>query len=132
MNRTEHAPDNAHCGEKSDDFGSRTELPQRKANELEYSAQCHGRGVSVVQVPSEASAAQRARWLSELSDALEEARRVIGQLSAADGQINAAELNARIDAIRLEVQALRLRRNPQPERDSDPEWTKDFPWKRSA
>jgi hypothetical protein len=45
VNRTEHEQNNAQSGQKSDDFGSRTEQPQRKANGLEYSARRHGRGV---------------------------------------------------------------------------------------
>jgi hypothetical protein len=86
----------------------------------------------VVRVSNEDSAGRRARWLAELADALEEARRLINQLGAADGQVDAVELYARIEAVRLEVQAMRLRRSSGRGGDFDPEWTKDFPWRCSA
>jgi acyl-CoA reductase-like NAD-dependent aldehyde dehydrogenase len=86
----------------------------------------------VVGRPNEDSAARRARWLAELADALEEARRLIKQLGAAEGQIDAVELYARIEAVRLEVQAMRLRRFSASADKIDREWTKDFPWRCSA
>ena len=76
------------------------------------------------------AAARRARWLAELGDALDEARQVAKQLGAAEGRVEMVELYARIEAVRLEVQAMRLRR-PRPRADIDPEWM-DLPWKRSA
>ena len=82
--------------------------------------------------PNEDSAARRARWLAELADALEEARRLIKQLGAAEGQIDAVELYARIEAVRLEVQAMRLRRSSASADKIGREWTKDFPWRCSA
>jgi hypothetical protein len=89
-------------------------------------------GVRVVRSASEESAAQRARWLAELACALDEARRLIKRLGAAEGRIDAVELYARIEAVRLEVQAIRLRRSMGGGADSHPEWTENFPWKRSA
>lgn len=86
----------------------------------------------MVRVPNEDSAAQRARWLAELSDALDDARYLVNQLGAGDGRIEAVELYARIEAVRLEVQAMRLRRICGGSEDFGPEWTKDIPWKRSA
>jgi hypothetical protein len=86
----------------------------------------------VVGVPIEDSAARRARWLAELADALEEARRLIKQLGAAEGQIDAVELYARIEAVRLEVQSMRIRRSSAAGDKFDREWTKDFPWRCSA
>ena len=88
-------------------------------------------GSKVVRVPSQDSAA-RARWLAELADALDEARRLIKQLGAAEGRLEAVELYARIEAVRLEVQAMRLRRPALGGRKAGSEWTKDFPWKCSA
>jgi hypothetical protein len=76
------------------------------------------------------TAAKRARWLAELSDALEQARNVTKQLEAAEGRIEMVELYARIEAVRLEVQAMRLRRRAA-RPAFDPEWT-DLPWQRSA
>lgn len=84
------------------------------------------------EVPNEISAAERARWLAELADALDDARQVTKQLGAAEGRIEAVELYARIEAVRLEVQAMRLSRSTEWDRNFDPEWTKNIPWKRSA
>jgi hypothetical protein len=53
---------------------------------------------------------RRARWLGELAAALEEARRLTKQLGADEGRIEAVELYARIEAVRLEIQAMRLTR----------------------
>jgi len=85
-----------------------------------------------VPVPSETSAAERARWLAELSDALDEARRLIRTMGAAEGRIEEVELYARIEAVRLEVQMIRLRGNGSRLSDSDPEWSQTLPWQRSA
>ena len=76
---------------------------------------------------------RRARWLGELAAALEEARRLTKQLGADEGRIEAVELYARIEAVRLEIQAMRLTRLSGGGGESfDPDWTKDLPWKRSA
>jgi hypothetical protein len=82
-------------------------------------------------VPSDDSAAQRARWLGELADALDEARRLVKELGAAEGKVDAVELYARIEAVRIEVQAIRIRRAAGAPEFS-PEWTKDIPWRMSA
>ena len=89
-------------------------------------------GSQVVRVPNEDSAALRTRWLAELADALDEARQLMKRLGAAEGRVDAVELYARIEAVRLEVQAMRLRRPAIRDCNPDPEWTKDFPWKCSA
>ena len=89
-------------------------------------------GSQVLRVPNENSTAQRARWLGELADALDEARVLIKQLGAADGRIEAVELYARIEAVRLEVQTMRLRKAGYRTEVPGPEWTKNFPWKCSA
>lgn len=89
-------------------------------------------GSQVVPVPNEDSAAQRARWLGELADALDEARLLMKQLGAAEGRIEAVELYARIEAVRLEVQGMRLRKRNVGRGYDGSEWTKDFPWKCSA
>jgi hypothetical protein len=56
----------------------------------------------------------------------------VKQLGATEGRIEAVELYARIEAVRLEVQAMRLRRSTLARPEFDPEWIKDVPWKRSA
>lgn len=85
----------------------------------------------MVGVPSAQSATQRARWLAELADALDEARDLVRQLGAAEGRIEAIELSRRIEATWLEVQAMRLRKTNEAA-DFAPEWIKDLPWKLSA
>lgn len=83
-------------------------------------------------VPSEVSAALRARWLAELAEALEQARALVKQLGAAEGRIEAIELYARIEAIRFEVQAMRLGAHRAATEPAGPEWSKNLPWQRSA
>jgi hypothetical protein len=78
------------------------------------------------------SAAQRAQWLAELSTALDDARHLVKELGAEEGRIETVEIYARIEAVRLQVQAMRLRRTYSGGDDFAPEWTKDIPWKRSA
>lgn len=85
----------------------------------------------MISVPSAESSAQRARWLAELANALDEARDLVRQLGAAEGRIEAIELSRRIEATWLEVQAMRLRKT-NGTRDFAPEWIKDLPWKLSA
>jgi hypothetical protein len=87
----------------------------------------------VVQVPTDLTAAARAQWLAELSEALNEAHKLMWKLGIGDaGGPAAMELYLRIEAARLEVQALRLGRRNHPTDDTDPEWTKCSPWKRGG
>jgi hypothetical protein len=92
----------------------------------------HDRGVCVDRFAIENSAAERARWLAELAEALDEARHVVKELGAAEGEMVAVELYTRIEAVRFEVQAIRLRRSYGRDREFGPEWIEDLPWKRSA
>ncbi|MGE5564380.1 MAG: hypothetical protein ACM3ZV_13895 [Bacillota bacterium] len=86
----------------------------------------------MIKVPNHESAASRARWLAELAQALDEARHVAKELGADEGRIEAVELYARIEAARLEVEMMRLRRSAGGGQDYGPEWTKDIPWRLSA
>ena len=86
----------------------------------------------MVRVPNEDFAVRRARWLAELAAALDDARRLTKELGADEGRVEAVELYARIEAVRLEIQAMRLTRLSGGGEGFDPEWTKDIPWKRSA
>ena len=53
-------------------------------------------------------AALRARWMAELAEAIEGAQRVAWQLgTATHGSFEARELYARLEAARLELEALR-------------------------
>ena len=81
--------------------------------------------------PKQEQAAGRARWLAELSATLDEARRLVKQLGADEGRLEAVELYARIEAARLQIHALRLQSSDSA-RHFNPEWTKDIPWKLSA
>lgn len=86
----------------------------------------------MVGVPSGESAALRARWLAELADALDEARDLVTQLGIEEARIDAIELATRIEAIRDEVQTMRLRRSSGGGHHFDPEWSKNIPWRLSA
>ena len=86
----------------------------------------------MVRVSRQEFAASRAQWLAELACALDQARQLTRELAAADGRFDAVDLCARIEAVRLEVQAMRVRRSTNADRDFSPEWTDNFPWKRSA
>ncbi len=86
----------------------------------------------VIRVRNEEAAVRRTHWLAELAAALDEARRLTKELGAAEGRIEAVELYARIEAVRLEIQAMRLTRMSGGGRNFDPDWRETLPWKRSA
>ena len=86
----------------------------------------------MIGMPTADSTARRARWLAELADALDEARRVVKQLAIEESRFDAIELSARIEAAKLEVHTMRLKRSPGGGHDFGPEWSKDIPWKLSA
>ena|SRR5438128_7196816 len=91
------------------------------------------RGAAVNRLSSDSSGAGRAQWLAELSEALNEAHKLMWKLGIGDsGGPAAMELYLRVEAARLEVQALRLGRRYQMIDDVDPEWTEPSPWKRSG
>jgi hypothetical protein len=83
-------------------------------------------------IAGEDSAALRARWLADLAEALEAARLLVGDLEAGDARIDAADLYARIETVRSEVLAMRLKRSLGGSREFDPEWSEGLPWMRSA
>jgi hypothetical protein len=85
----------------------------------------------VCSVPIEIPAAERARWLAELSEALNGAHRVIRCLDLQSHQREEAiELYLRIEAARLEVQSLRLSRSLTPRQEIHPDWNELPPWER--
>jgi hypothetical protein len=71
---------------------------------------------------------ERARWLAELSTALSEARRLAKELGAAEARIDTAEICARIESARREVESLRFRQIGQADAQLGPEWIKAPPW----
>jgi len=63
-------------------------------------------------VPIEVPPADRARWLAELAQALDDAQRLFRELDVRTiPRDDAFELYMRIEAARLEVQSLRLSRS---------------------
>ena len=86
----------------------------------------------MVGVPSAEATAQRARWLGELADALDEARDLVRQLGIEEARIDAIDVAARIESVRNEVQTIRLMRSGGGGHEYDPEWIKNIPWRLSA
>ena len=86
----------------------------------------------MVGIPSAESAATRARWLAELAGALDEARDLVRQLGIEEARIDAIDVAARIEAVRNEVQTMRLLSASARDQQFDPEWIKNVPWKLSA
>ena len=83
----------------------------------------------MTQVPKDLSAAERARWLAELSDALDEADRLAFSLGLAHvHSAQAVELLIRLAAARAQVQALQLGRPDDLAGDSDPKWSNPPLW----
>ena len=73
---------------------------------------------------SDSTSAERARWLAELSEALDEACALVTRFAfVADNPADAFDLYLRIEAARLEVQALRVSRSVCPRDENAPEWT---------
>ena len=83
-------------------------------------------------ISSEENAGNRSRWLAELSEALDGARHLVKELGADEGRLEAVELYARIEAVRIEVHMMRLKRSYGGGQELDPKWSEDLPWKRSA
>lgn len=80
-------------------------------------------------VPTEVPAPDRAHWLAEVADALDQAHRLLVELDVQnDGTADALELHLRIEAARLEVQSLRLSRSVAPRPRSEPNWTSLSAW----
>ena len=73
-------------------------------------------------VPIEVSPAERARWLAELAEALDDAQRLFQKLDLGIiPRSDAFELYMRIEAARLEVHSLRLSRSLRPRAEANPQ-----------
>jgi hypothetical protein len=82
----------------------------------------------VFSVPSAVPAAERARWLAELSEALDEARHLLINLDLqVEQRAEAHDLFLRIEALKFEVQSLRLSRSLNPRAQTDPNRTSCLP-----
>ena len=87
----------------------------------------------MARVPTDVITAQRARWLSELSEALDEARSLIWQLAMAEiRDVDALDLSARVEAASAEVQSIRLSRMDRSSIQAGPKWTSLHPWDRQV
>jgi hypothetical protein len=83
----------------------------------------------VNELPKDLSAVDRARWLAQLSEALDAADQLAFQLGPSRIQSgDAAELFMRLTAARAQLKALRLRRPDDPSGDSDPNWSNPPLW----
>ena len=78
---------------------------------------------------NDATAAERAQWLSELASTIEEAQSLAWQLGISEGDDPEAKLLcARLEAARNEVEALRRRSWVGTRQELDPIWKKLLPW----
>lgn len=86
----------------------------------------------MIRVPTDVSAAERARWLAELAQVLDEAQELMNRLAVAEGRrAEALDLSARLEAAIAEVQALRRSRISDFSKEFDPDWRKALPSDRS-
>ena len=83
----------------------------------------------VMQLKVQASANERARWLAELAEALEQAQKLAWRMGLLEGDsVEAMELYGRLEAARMEVQSLRFGRFGTVPREYDPKWMDLVPW----
>ena len=74
------------------------------------------------QVPASVTAAQRARWLAELSEALGEAQQLLWDLRPNMRDMEALDLAARVEAARAQVRSLSIARSNGTFPELPPEW----------
>ena len=75
-------------------------------------------------VPKDVSVAERARWLAELADALDDAHQIASEIGLAHvHHPEAVELRARLAAARAQVQGLRLSRPDERSAQLNPKWS---------
>jgi hypothetical protein len=78
------------------------------------------------------SAVERARWLVELSLALDEAQEIVNCISFAGGRyVETLDLAVRIESARAEVRSLRRSPTGEPIENIDPNWSKYLSWDRA-
>ena len=76
------------------------------------------------------AAAERSRWLAELAVAIRDAQRLARVLGVDADSGPASELYARLESVRLEVEALRRSSWAPRPTEIDPQWIKPCPWER--
>ena len=75
-------------------------------------------------MPSEVPAVDRARWLAEVSRALDEAILILSRLHLKEEEYSlACDLHVRIETARFEAQSLGVSRSLRPRDDDDPKRT---------
>ena len=79
-------------------------------------------------VPTEVPAAERARWLAELSEALNQAQLCLLRMDLRGDYKEAYRLFLSIEAARFEVQSLLLSRSLRTGEGNDPIRTESSPW----
>jgi len=77
----------------------------------------------VPRVPNRTAAAERARWLAELSEAIVQAQRLTWNLGIINGDNREArDLYGRLEAVRTEAESLRLGDWSGSHEEIDPQW----------
>lgn len=85
----------------------------------------------MVRVPTDVTAAQRARWLAELSDALENAQELLRDLLPGDAcDADALDLCARLETALAEARSLQFGRPKKGQPRLHPQWSNLVPWDR--
>ena len=81
----------------------------------------------------ETTADERARWLTELAESLEQAQKLAWRMGLLDGNsVEAMELYGRLEAARLEAQSLRFGQFGAAQREYGPNWVDLTPWARNS
>lgn len=77
----------------------------------------------LVRISSPIAAARRASWLAELSETLGQAEKLLLQLASEDSRrADASQLLARIEAVRTEIEMLRLDGRPRGNPKAPRQW----------
>lgn len=85
-------------------------------------------GYVMARVRTDVTAAQRAQWLAELSEALDQAQALLSRLPPMGvWTADALDLSARIEAAQAQVRMLGLGRRAEAAEPS-PQWSDLFPW----
>ena len=76
-------------------------------------------------LPNDYAAAQRARWLAELAESIDQAQRVAWRLGVVEGNnAQAKELYGRLEAVRVELESLRRGAWTREPVELPPQWMK--------
>ena len=75
---------------------------------------------------SATKATARSMWLSELADAVERAQRLSWTLGIEGGDVEAQELYARLEWVRVEIESLRLSGWTELHEELAPDWINDL------